>query len=211
MKRPTLNTLAVGIALGMLFSVPAGWTLAQTKLVGGSKFACVDVVKVFNEYERQRDLQNEMDQLKANLQSENDKKRGQIDTMQATLERIDPKDPTYNGKVKELLQLQIEYKNWFDLKQAEMARQAAIWTARMYQEITESIGEIATKEGFDAVFYVDEFIDDARNPDMQAVRDQIRLRKVFWWSKPSDVTASVIEKLNAAYKVAPKQPMLPTP
>lgn len=203
--------MALGIAVGLFLALPAAWVAAQNKLIGGSKFACVDVVKVFNEYQRQKDLQTEMDQIKAGLQTENDKKRGSIDTLQATLERMDPKDPTYAAKVRELLQAQIEYKNWFDLKQAEMSRQAAIWTGKMYQEIVAAIGEIAGKEGLDAVFYVDEFQLDERTPDMQAIREQIRTRKVFFWSKPADITASVTEKINGAYKIAPKQPMLPAP
>lgn len=204
MKRNTIVAAAV-VAIGAAALLPAGWTMAQGK---GSceRMACVDVTRAFNQYQRQIDLSRELDQLKLTLQNESESRRAAIETLAATVQKMDLSDPTYAARSNELLKMQIEYKNWFDLKQAELTREAGLWTAKIYKEIIASLSDLALKEAIDVVCSLEEF--DDRSPDPENIRGQIRNRKVLFCSKGADLTDVLVERLNAEYKATPKQPML---
>ncbi len=173
------------------------------------KVACIDVVKIFNEYQRQKDLSDEMKNLQSKLEEENKSRRQKIDEFEAALGKIDPNDPTYVARMRELLQMQIEYKNWVDLKQADMTREIALWSCRIYKEIIKLTEEVAKSQSYDLVFYRDEFECAANNPDQ--IREQIRGRKLLYANASVDISQTVLDALNSAYRAQPKANMLFVP
>ena len=173
---------------------------------GAGGVAVVNVVKLFNEYQRQKDLTEEMRQKKAQLDAENQQRRGRIESLEATINVTDPSDPTYMDKTKQLLKEQIEFKNWFDLIQADMTREVGVWTARIYQEILQSVREVAEQDGYDLVLYIDEFQPTGVDPDM--IREQIRSRKVIYARSTVDLTQRVLDKLNTQFRALPRRSML---
>lgn len=171
--------------------------------------AAVDVVRVFNEYQRQRDLTEEMRRHQDRLEKENQRRRDQIDSLQATIDAMHPDDPTYAEKMRQLLQQQIDYKNWFDVNQAAMAREVGIWTTRIYREITASVAEIAKSQGIALVLYKDQF--EPAGLDPEVIREQIRSRKVLFAADTIDLTQAVLDRLNAQYRAQPQTPMIQVP
>lgn len=202
----------LGLAAAVAAVVAAGSGGALLAAHGAAGDCCVgavDVVKVFNEYQRQRDLTEEMKQHQDRLEKENQKRRDQIDALQATIDAMNPNDPTYSEKMRQLLQQQIDYKNWFDINQAAMQREIGIWTTRIYREITNTVSEVAQSQGAALVIFKDEF--EPTGLDPEAVREQIRSRKVLYASASVDLTQTVLDRLNAAYRAKPQQPMLQVP
>jgi len=201
-----------GFVLGAAFTAGltgwAAWAVASssTSAAAAGKVGCVDVVRIYNEYQRQKDLADEMKAKQDALQNENQQRRSAIDTAQATLDKLNVSDPTYPSRMRDLLQMQIEYKNWFDLMQADMSREIGIWTVRVYNEIVDSVKREADAGGYDMVFYRDEF--EPAGFDPQVLREQIRGRKLLHFNPGTDMTAQVLEKLNTAYRALPRQPML---
>lgn len=167
----------------------------------------VDVVRVFNEYQRQKDLQDDLMQTQQALNSENEARRKRIDTLQAALQSLSPTDPTAKGRWGELLRMQIDYKNWADFSQAEVEREVGVWTARMYQEILDATGVIAETDGLQLIVYRDEFEPVA---NVQQVREQIRARRVVYAHPATDITQAVLDRLNSAYRAQPRTRMLGT-
>ncbi|MBI5865257.1 MAG: hypothetical protein HZB38_12250 [Planctomycetes bacterium] len=111
MRRNQWLGLAVGGAVGLVLA-SGGMLTAQNKGTATGRVVAVDVVKVFAEYLRQKDLSEEMKQKEDQLQKENQTRRDSIEAAQAQVDRMDAgKDPLYAAKVRELLQMQIEYKN----------------------------------------------------------------------------------------------------
>jgi Skp family chaperone for outer membrane proteins len=172
----------------------------------GGNIACLDVVKIFNEYQRQKDLTDEMRAEQERMQSEADERRRRIDSLQATLDAMSPDDPLYAKKTREMLQLQIDYKNWADLLQADMAREIGVWTKRVYRELLGATEEIAQREGYDVVLYMSPPELLGFEPD--AIKEQVRLRKVVWANPTMNITQAVLDKLNADYRAMPRTKML---
>ncbi len=209
MRRSWLTAFLAGAAAAsvLLFS---GTTLTaqNTGPRGASRVAVVDVVKVFGECQRQKDLAEELKQLQDKLEAENQKRRQAIDALQATVDAMDPNDPSRANKTRELLARQIDYKNWFDLKQADITREVALWTAKIYNDIVAATSATAEKDGIDVVMYREEI---QLRGDPNEVQAQIRARKVVYSSAGTDITAQVLAKVDSDYRSAPKQPMLPAP
>jgi Skp family chaperone for outer membrane proteins len=206
--------LSAGVAVGLVLSATGGWLWAQnnpgasTARPPTGKVASVDIGKVFIEYQRKKDLDEQMKTKQDTLQKENEKRRQAIDTKQAKVDRMDPSDPMYQAEVRDVLAMQIEYKNWVDLMQADVARETGVWTAKIYKEMLDSVRELAEREGIDAVFYRDEFEPTRTGYEPDAVRNEIRARKLVYWNPSIDMTTRVAEKLNETYRKMPATQMI---
>lgn len=203
------DRILAALALFMAFTPAA---LAQT---GGQprpatgRIAVVDVVKIFNEYLLQKDLTDEINKKKAELQLEAQARRERADAMKATLDALNPSDPTYPAKMNELIQMQIQNKNWVEIKEAAMTAEIAKWSANIYKEILKATEEVAVQSGYDLVLYREEF--EPVNPDPDAVRQQIRSRKVVYVNPSIDISQIVLDKLNTAHRAAPAKERLYIP
>jgi len=208
MRRTWWTGAVCGAAAGSVLLASAGALLAQGPAAGGGigRVASIDVIKVFNEYQRQKDLTEELRSEQGKLQAENEQRRARIDSLQATLDAMSEADPTRTQKMREYFQEQIDYKNWYDLMQAELSREVAVWTIRVYKEILEGTAELAKKQGVDLVLYTDEYKPVSYDPE--AIRQQIRERKVVYAGSTIDMTQPVLDTLNSRYRAQPRQPML---
>lgn len=175
----------------------------------GGRVGVVDVALLFDEYQRQKDLTEEMKSLRQALDDENRSRLQKIDAKQKEIDLLNPDDPAFLKKMREVLQMQIEYKNWFDVKQAELSREVAVWTSKIYKEITVGIEQIADREGFDLVLYREQF--PGVSVDPEEIRNRIRNRTILYARNTIDLTTIVLEKLNADYRSLPSQPMLSIP
>jgi Skp family chaperone for outer membrane proteins len=173
---------------------------------GTGGVVCIDVVKIFDEYNRQKDLSEEMKQIQEDMRSEVETRQKKIESLQATLDAMDPSDPTITKKMREMLQMQIDFKNWSDLMQADMAREVGLWTRRIYEEIVSVAEEMAQRNGYSMVLYRE--APALQGFDPEVLRDQIRMRKLIWCSDAVDITQTVLDQLNDRYDNEPKTQML---
>jgi Skp family chaperone for outer membrane proteins len=199
--------LLIGAVLSAgVFAAVRGLNAQNRGLASGGRVACVDVIKIFNEYERQKDLEEEMRAIQDTTRNEAQRRMGQIDSLQATLDAMSATDPARVKRQREMLQLQLDYKNWSDLIQADMAREVGVWTRRTYDEVLEVIAGIAQREGYDVVLYREAPELMGFEPD--ALKNQIRGRKLVWADPGVDITQQVLDQLNTQYRAQPKTRML---
>lgn len=199
----------VGLVVGGAMFAVLGSSQAQDSAPPAepTRVACVDIVRAYNEYQRQIDINTEMEEVQERLKLENRERLERIDQLQTALAALDPADPNYRKKQDELLRQQVAYRNWSDLIQASLARELSVWTGRMYQEITNKTAQIAEERGIELVLYLDgQFIPMADDAD--AVREQIRSRRVLYAAPELDLTDAVITAINAQYRALPPQKML---
>lgn len=191
------------IALGVVL---ASTTVASAQ--SQSRVACIDVVKIFNDYQLQRDLSTMLQQKQSELQTEAQSRQAKTDSLEATIQALDPQDPVYRDRLQELLRMQIDNKVWFETAQAAITRELAIWSNDIYQDIVNTVGQVATERGIEMVFYRDEY---EPAPDPELVKERIRRRKLVWSSPNSDISGVVLQRLNAAYSAKGQKPMLRIP
>ncbi len=207
MKGSWLTGLVAGLAVGAAGLATSRTIQAQagkTTLTG--RIACVNVVQVLNEYQRQKDLIEEVSTLQDKLSAENKQRRDKIDTLQAELDRLDPDDPTTLQRTREMLAMQIDYKNWADLTQADVAREFAVWSIHIYREFCKAVEEIARREGYDVVLYRGEFQAVSMDPDV--IKDQIRSLHLLYANPAIDISQAVLDKMNADYRALPRAQMM---
>lgn len=210
MKRNQLAAVVLTVAVAATTFTVTRTLHAQapgTPLTG--RFACVDVVKAFNEYQRQKDLAGEMADLQQKLQDENISRRNKIDAAQAELDKLDREDPTYPERMRAFLAMQIDYKNWAELKQADMSREIGVWTVKIYRDIQKAAGEVAKRDGYDLVLYKGEF--EQTSPDPDAIREQIRSLQILYSNPSIDITQALVDKLNNDYRTQPRAKMMMVP
>jgi Skp family chaperone for outer membrane proteins len=206
MKRTWWLGLLAGVVIGAVTFAAVSGLYAQGRGSSDCCVACLDVVRIFNEYERQKDLTEEMRTINQEMQDEEQRRRGQIDSLQATLDAMSPDDSTRVKRYREMFQLQLDYKNWGELMQADMAREVALWTRRIYDEILVTTEGLARQQGLSVVLYKEQ--PDLIGFDPDAIRDQIRSRKLIYSNQVVDITQTVLDKLNADYRAQPKMQML---
>lgn len=198
------RVLPIGIVAGivsMLAVSQAARAQAGGPGTGGTKVVVIDVVRVFNDYQLQKDLSSELQQVQGQLQSEAKLRQERVDSVQAAVQAIDPQDPTYRDRVTELLRMQAENKVWFDTTQAAVTRELALWSNNIYQDVVIIVGELARERGYDLVLYRDEYEPGA---DPEQVKERIRRRKVVWHSPTVDISDAVLQRLNSKYAGQPK-------
>lgn len=210
MKRTWLTGVltSVAVALGI------GAATTNLRAQGGGpplsgRVACVDVVKVFAEYQKQKDLTEEINELRDAVEKENKDRRDKIDALQAELSRMSEDEPTYVRRGHDLLAMQIDYKNWMDLKQADMGREIGIWSIRLYKEIRATAEEIGVRDGWDMVFYRGEF--ETISMDPEVIKEQIRSTHLLYANPSADITQAIVDKLNKDYRTQPRTKMLMVP
>lgn len=175
----------------------------------GTRVVVVDVVKIFNEYMLQQDLTQELKQAQAALQTQASSKQADVEALQKQVEMLDTSDPTYAGRMQELLRMQAEAKVWFETTQMLVTHELGLWSNNIYNDIVKEIGALSKERGYDLVLYREEF--DAGGSDPEQVKERIRRRKVVWNSDNVDITATVLQRLNSRYASQPKTPKLRIP
>jgi Skp family chaperone for outer membrane proteins len=202
MNRPWRTGLVAGLGVGALVLAWTAALRAQGSPPLTGRIGHVDVGKAFNEYQRMKDILEEIKQLQEKLQAENEQRRQSADALQATVDAMDRNDPAYVKKMAEVLQAKIEHRTWFEVKQAHMTREVALATDRIYRDILKAVEETAQRAGYDFVLYSDKYEPVSMNPD--ELRDQMRNRRVLYANPAADITQIVLDKLNADYRARPR-------
>ena len=204
-----MGVLVAGIVAAGVFASNNPLAAQGGSSASSGRVACVDVVRVFNEYQREKDLEEEMKQVRDKLELEAAQRKQKIDAAKAVLDAMSTDDPIRTKKMRELLELNISTRNWMDITQAAMAREVGIWTTKVYKEILAVVETIAQEKGYDLVFYRDEF--QVVSMDPAEVREQIRSRKLIYASNAADISQAVLDKLNADYRAKPRKKMINIP
>jgi Skp family chaperone for outer membrane proteins len=209
MRRTWLTGLLTGVIAGAAVLALSQGLHAQSGAPATGRIACVNVVNVFNEFQRQKDLTEELTAFQDKVNAEDAQRKQKIDAEQASVDRLSIDDPTRVERMRSLLAMQIDYKNWRDLKKADMTREIALWFTRIYQEILKATEEIARKSGYDMVLYRGAF--EPLSMDPEVIRDQIRSNHMLYAADSVDLTQTVLDKLNADYRAQPRVKMLYSP
>jgi Skp family chaperone for outer membrane proteins len=210
MRRTWLTGLLTGaVAGGAVLAVSQGLHAQSSGTPLTGRIACVNVVNVFNEFQRQKDLTEELAAFQEKVNAEDATRKQKIDAEQATMDAMNVDEPTRVERMRNLLAMQIDYKNWRDLKKADMTREIGLWFTRIYQEILKGTEQIALKNGYDIVLYRGAFEPVSMDPEV--IKDQIRTNHLLYAADATDVTQAVLDKLNADYRAQPRVKMLYSP
>ena len=164
-----------------------------------ARVAVVDIVKVFNDYNRTKQINERLNKEQLDLQNQRKQKLDRVEALKSQLDSLHPDSKDYYQRQKELLEISIDLKNFTEIKAEEVKREFRVLTEDIYSEMLKTIETVAKEEGYDIVLYLD--LTDIHGDTFPDLLEKIRERKVLYSSKNIDITQNVLDSLNQAYKL----------
>lgn len=171
---------------------------AAPRVPAANRVAICDVVVVFNEYQKAKDLTQKLDRRRQEIQAEGQRRSNEIDSIRMTLEGLRPGSKKYRQEQQRMEKLQIERDVWAKVQKAKVMRDHYLLTKEMYNDILRVIRDVADQHELDLVLYRELGQLEAKNT--RELLRELSMRKVLY-SKPSvNITDLVLKRLNARYK-----------
>lgn len=172
---------------------------SEAQVAGGqSSVAVCDVVKVFREYNRAKAMQAELEGQRKSMEAQNLRRQKTLKSMDTALKGINPGTPKHAEEMNKLRRAAIEHKVWLEMEQQQILTKHALLMRDMYDSMRTAVAAIAKARGVTLVLQMDGASLTGRNS--QEMMGQISSRKVLYAGPQIDITAELIQKLNASYK-----------
>ena len=196
----TGGVLALGLAVlhDELEAQPPGRAIGRV--------AVLDVVSIFNQYRQTADINGQLEQRRLEVQRELDARDEKIEIKARELEAFHPDSADYGKRRRELLRMRIDRDTYMRLAEIEVRDLFTVWTRRTYDEICSLAGQMAKEQGYEVIIAREDLQEDI--PDANALKQQIRLRKVIYADPGVDLTEAVLARLNREYEQKGKKPEL---
>ena len=181
-------------------------TEAQNTSPLGGLTGVIDVVRVFNEYQKSDHLTERLGAEKAELDVEQKAKREAIEYLVVERDSFKRDSEEYRAKNEEMVEQTIGLKAWAEFHEKRLLHEHKALTAVLYEEIEAAVREVARQQGFSLVLYLDGGLipppKSLRDFNVLQLRELIRQRKVIYHDPGVDLTNAVLEKLNADFQLS---------
>lgn len=195
-----------GVVVAMMAAVVwmASTGLNQAQQAGGAgphtKVGVVDLVRIFNEYDQTRVLNDKMRELQLELSRERDSKEAEIQQERSALDALNPNTPAWVKKRKDIRTMVFDLRVWEMTEQDNLQENHRFWVKRTYRSIITEIGNIAKQQGYDLIITEDDVDLDVQ--DTKVLIQQLINRKVVYADGTVDITRDVLTNLNDAFRKA---------
>ncbi|HOB75968.1 MAG TPA: OmpH family outer membrane protein [Phycisphaerae bacterium] len=190
----------VAVAAGVTWNNVASGADRAANAEGATRVAVVDLVRVFNEFDQTKVLNQKMSALEDELRSEDQRKTAEIESQKNALKAFAPDSVEYKKQSEILKRLMIEYQVWKSMKQDHVADSHLRWVNRTYKRVEDEVAAIARARNFQLVITKEEL--DTSITDSKVMLKQIVGRKVLFSDASVDLTDEVLTRLNAAFQKA---------
>lgn len=194
--------VAAAVAVVGMALLSYSWGQAQppttTVVAQPTKIAVVDVVKVFDNYQRIRDFDTDTRRLTTDIQAKDEVLAKKAESLEKQLNDLSPSSKAAEGLLEQLMQLNIERQTQMKLHEAKTTRDRYRLSEDVYQEILKAATALANERGFDMVLCNDAFTAGAKVD----VYRQIERKKVLFVRDNMDLTDEILARLNKAYNPA---------
>lgn len=165
--------------------------------VGPTRVAVCDMLEIFSSYQRAKDFLAKLTQRRQEIQAESEKRAKAIESIQMELEGLKVGSSEYEQRLNEAQRLNFEHKAWLEHQDATVGREYYRLTKQMYEEVVQTVGQVAKDEGFQIVLYYQRVV--LQSDNTTELLRQIERQKVIYSDEGLDITASVLSRLNEAY------------
>ncbi|MDM8007858.1 MAG: OmpH family outer membrane protein [Phycisphaerae bacterium] len=193
------NILLVMAAMAVVSIAAATMSGAQPRsnAAGGTRVAAVDLVKVFNDFEQTKAVNDAMKAYRDKVAQEADQKMAEIKAEEDALEKTDPASPDRQARITKIKRMRLEYSVWESLEKDFVSEQYVAWVKRTYQMVIDGIAEVAKKQGVQLVVTQEQVDTSVTKPE--PLLQQILNRKVVYADNSVDISAEVLATLNANF------------
>ena len=208
MKTSRIYLLAIIALVGVAAFLTS--SVAQQAVAARGQIAFCDLVSVFGEYQRAKDLTAQLKERQIAIKAENDKRTKAVDTLRMELENYKKGSPQYDQTFNEVARQSIELDAYLRYQEQVALRDHRNLTKEMYKEIISAVGKVAAQQGVSVVMQREQ--EQLNTEDTKEMLQQISNRKVLYFSEALDITDAVLTSLNQGYKASkPAAPVAPAP
>lgn len=193
---------SIGLAVAAIIAisvVAATMSGAQPKSAsaGGTRVAVVDLVKVFNDFEQTKAVNEEMRKYRDKLAQQADQKTTEIRAEEDALGKLSQTAPDRQERINKIKRMRLEYNVWESLEKDFVSDEYVKWVKQTYQAVTDGIAEVAKKQGIQLVVTQEQVDTMVNKPE--PLLQQILNRKVVYADASVDISAEVLATLNATF------------
>lgn len=181
------------------------WSILSLPLqTGGTSVAVVKVPELSEKYQKTTDLEVQFEVVRKKFNADRDEQKARIDKAAKSLqEELKPGTDEFRARKREIARMEADLQAFAETEGERIEQGLARSLRSIFDDIQAAIAEVAGEKGIDVVIAYDEMPNELPNTT-QSIRQQIVLQKVLYWNPRVDLTAAVLERLNAKYKaVAP--------
>jgi Skp family chaperone for outer membrane proteins len=166
-----------------------------------TRVAVVDVVKIFANYQRAKDLEIKLTERRKTIKLEDEGRAKKIESMEQELrDGLNPASAEYEKRLGELTKASVERESWLKFEDAREMQERFRLTDDMYKEVCKVTGVVARQLNFQLVINSD----DTNADPKQDIFRKIDRKKVVYAESSIDITDQVLSKLNELYKAGNK-------
>ncbi len=200
MKAARVYVLVIAVLLGGAVLLDRSFAQPPSTAGGPTKVAVCDVVKVFKNYNRAKDLTAALNGKRETVTAEAEKRLQAINTIGMELEELVRGSKEYERRFNEARRLTIERTVWLKFEEDLMMRDHHRLTKEMYQETIKMVGLIAQERGVQIV--LSRMSEDLQSENTPQLLQQIERRKALYATDDVDMTDTVLKRLNEAYRAS---------
>lgn len=167
------------------------------------KIATANTSKIFRGMKETTDVQARLDAQRKALAKEEQSRRQKVEDLRSQLELLNPDAPQYEQANQEFMEEAIEFKNWGEVGQAQLARVEKVQSKMLFDKITSAIAELAKERGIDLVVAEQPAFNIERMTSEQLTQAMAQ-RQVLYTSAAADLTGDVIARLDEQFNAAKK-------
>ncbi len=209
MKTSRIYLLAIVALVGVAAFLTN--SVAQPVAPVRSQIAFCDLVSVFNNYQRAKDLTTQLNERRTTIKAESDKRTKAVDTLRMELENYKKGSQQYEQTLNEVTRQSIELDAYLRYQEQLALHDHRSLTEEMYKEIIAAVAKVAAQQGVAVVMQREQEL--LNTEDTKAMLQQIYNRKVLYFNDALDITDAVLTSLNQGYKAkkpaAPAGPVAP--
>ena len=97
--------------------------------------------------------------------------------------------------------LTAEFQAFSKLADERLKREFRVWTEDIYQQLLDTVAQVAQQLGYDLVLYMDS-VEIQKEDDFAAVLAKIRQRKVLYVRESIDITQQVLKTADDKFGIS---------
>jgi Skp family chaperone for outer membrane proteins len=193
-----MNKVTVVLVAALLLAVTMGLTVglrAQGREFTPPRIAVLNVLKVIENYDRSRAVQESLKEGADKLRAEFEQEMRDLKTKEADLDLMGKETKAYADAVEKLEfeKFRLQYR----MKQVDqkLRKEARDEMAAIYLEIQDAVARYAKTTGLDAVLATGS--EELKGTSLQEVQFEIAVRPMHFHVKELDITEAILGLLNA--------------
>lgn len=169
------------------------------KATGPTKVAVCNLGDLFSKYQRARDMLDKLEKKRQEFVAEGQKRIAVLENQTQQLGGYVEGKPEFKKLDEKIVSGTIELEVWKKMQQRSILTSHMAMTKVIYQQMRETIAEVAKERGIDLVIQFDPQKIEAKNA--QEWQMMVKMRQVLYSDSQMDITAAVLQKLNETYQI----------